>query len=163
MAFELLRAPVKEFVNDKVVVVERKTSVRLACKAMAERDAHYAVTELGDAWGVLREKDVVRRVIAEGKSPDETSVEEAACPCAVPVDAETSLDNTLVYMRRRSARFVVVLGEDSILGVVDRWSILIRSLRTLLPTVILPEEKKERRGWLDRLVTEISEEYLRRI
>ncbi len=68
--------------------------------------------------GVLTDRDVVIRVIAEGRDPDAVTVGEIASRDVVSAEPEQSLDEALQLMARRRVRRLPVVEGSRLVGVL---------------------------------------------
>ncbi len=163
MASELMRAPIKGFLDTSIIVVKGKTSVFEVSMMLARQNVRYALAKAkGGSWSILTERDIVRRVVAHGNDPADVHVDDVATPCKAVVDEETSLETTLALMRDEESKLAVVTdGEDKPLGIVNRLSVLFGVLRMIMP-LAYHEVEEERRTWLDMLLREVAEDYVGR-
>jgi CBS domain-containing protein len=69
--------------------------------------------------GTVTDRDIVTRVIAEGRSPESTSVREIASTDLVTVDPQQDLDEALRLMAKHQVRRLPVVEEDGrLVGVI---------------------------------------------
>jgi CBS domain-containing protein len=93
--------------------VETNASVVEAARLMKEEDVGIApVVEGGRLVGAITDRDIVLRVIAEGKDPQSTTVREIASTDLVTVDPQQDLDEALRLMARHQVRRLPVVEED---------------------------------------------------
>ena len=163
MASELMRAPIKGFLDTSIVVAERRTSISEASAMLARKNARYVLAKAkGGSWKILTERDIVRRVVAVGGDPAEVLVDDAGTSCKAVVDEETSLETTLALMRDEGSKLAVVTDDEGKpLGIVNRLSVLFGVLRMIMP-LAYQEVEEERRTWLDMLLREVAEDYVGR-
>ena len=104
-----------------VITVDPGATVRDACRLFRDRNIGSLVVFDGVAWtGILTERDVVKRVVAEGRDPATTSVADVMTPKLVTLRPEDPLALVESTMRRERIRHVVVAGEgDGVLGIVS--------------------------------------------
>lgn len=103
-----------------VITVDPGVTVRDACCIFRDRNIGSLVVFDGTTHsGILTERDVVKRVVAEGLDPARTLVGDVMTPkiiVARPDDAIASVEAT---MRRERIRHVVVVGEGGVVGVIS--------------------------------------------
>jgi CBS domain-containing protein len=69
--------------------------------------------------GTLTDRDITLRVVAEGRSPENTTVGEIASRDLVTVDPQQDLDEALRLMARHQVRRLPVVEEDGkLVGIV---------------------------------------------
>jgi CBS domain-containing protein len=105
----------------RVIGTSASASVREATRLMNEHGiGSLLVIAGGRLEGIFTERDVLRRVVAEGRSPDATSVGEVMTRdliCCSPGDA---VDEVADVMRVRRVRHVpVVDAGDRVVGLVS--------------------------------------------
>ena len=106
-----------------VVTAVPGESVRVAARRMAEHDVGSLVvigeTEPHEVLGVLTDRDIVVRAIAEELDPDRLRVSQVMTAPAQTIDESTSLEQALTRMANASARRLVVTGaEGRMVGVL---------------------------------------------
>jgi CBS domain-containing protein len=112
-----------EIMTPCVESVSRSTPVEEAAKRMAQMNIGFLVVcgdETGaEPVGVVTDRDIVVRVVAEGLGP-ETSVEEAMTPTCEVVDEATSVEDAASLMKDKQIRRLVIRGADGELaGIVS--------------------------------------------
>jgi len=69
--------------------------------------------------GTVTDRDIVTRVVAEGKTPDSVTVGEIASRELVTIDPQQDLDDALRLMARHQVRRLPVVEEDGkLVGIV---------------------------------------------
>jgi CBS domain-containing protein len=93
--------------------VEPNSTVVEAARIMKQADAGVVpVTENGRLTGMVTDRDIAIRVVAEGKDPGSTKVGEVASSDLVTVDPQQSLDEALRLMAQHKVRRLPVVEED---------------------------------------------------
>ena len=91
-------------------------SVVEAAKLMRGEETGIApIVEDGRLIGVVTDHDIIVRVIAEGRDPRTTRVEEVASCALVTIDPEQELDEALAMMAHHDVRRLPVIEEDGTL------------------------------------------------
>ena len=100
--------------------VKTGDSVVDAAKLMRGEDSGIAPIVDGDRLvGVITDRDIAVKVVAEGRDPKTTKVEEVASTTLVTVDPQQSLDEALRLMGRHHLRRLPVVEEDGkLVGIV---------------------------------------------
>jgi CBS domain-containing protein len=95
-------------------------SVVDAAKLMRGEDAGIAPIVDGDRLvGVVTDRDIAVRVVAEGRDPQATRVEEIASHDLITIDPEQELDDALSTMAQHQVRRLPVVEEDgTLIGIV---------------------------------------------
>jgi CBS domain-containing protein len=80
---------------------------------MKDEDVGLAPIVEGDRLvGTLTDRDIVTRVVAEGKDPQTVTVREVASTDLVTIDPEQKLDEALKLMAQNQIRRLPVVEED---------------------------------------------------
>ena len=83
---------VKDVMVTDVVTVEPNVNVRRAVRAMNDFEIGcLIVVEAGRVVGVLTERDVLKRVVDEGRNPDKTLVKEVMSKPPITINPDLSL------------------------------------------------------------------------
>jgi CBS domain-containing protein len=95
-------------------------SVMEAAKLMKGEETGIApIVEDGRLIGVVTEHDITLRVVAEGRDPRTTRVEEVASRDVITIDPDQALDDALAVMAQHGLRRLPVIEEDgTLVGIV---------------------------------------------
>ncbi len=85
---------------------------------MKKPDAGMIPVVQGQLFGTVTDRDIVLRVIAEGKNPASTTVGEIASVEVVTVTPEQDLDEALKLMARHQVRRLPVVEDGRLIGVL---------------------------------------------
>lgn len=101
--------------------VDLKLSVLHATQLMNEHKiGAVVVTDEGRMVGIFTERDVLARVVAEQRSPKETSVGQVMTRKVICCDPDTDLDEVSAIMKNRRVRHVPVCGAAGrLLGLIS--------------------------------------------
>jgi CBS domain-containing protein len=111
---------VREAMTSNPCTIDADKPVAYAAKMMKQENVGIAPIVEGDRLiGTLTDRDIAVRVVAEGKSPETTSVREVASSAPVTVDPEQDLDEALRLMATHQVRRLPVVEEDGrVVGVL---------------------------------------------
>lgn len=111
---------IKELMTVKPRTVKRGDSIVEAAKLMKGEDTGIAPIVDGDRLvGVITDRDIAIRVVAEGRDPQSTKVEEIASQNLVTIDPQQELDEALRLMAQHQVRRLPVVEEDGkLVGIV---------------------------------------------
>lgn len=100
--------------------VEPSATVQEAAKAMRDEEVGpIPIVENGSLAGILTDRDIVVRVVAEGKDASSTTVGDIASRDLVTIDPEQTLDEALRLMAEHQVRRLPVCEEDGkLVGIV---------------------------------------------
>ena len=111
---------VREVMTSKLCSIDTDKTVTYAAKMMRDEDVGIAPIVEGDRLvGVLTDRDIAVRVVAEGRDPEQVKVTEVASRDVVTLDPQQDLDEALRLMARHQVRRLPVVEEDGrLVGVV---------------------------------------------
>ena len=110
----------REIMTPDPVCVDSSATVRDAARKMAESDVGSLPIcgEDGKLKGVITDRDIVVRVLAEGKDPMAVHVGELAQGEAVTIGADDEAEEILRTMARHEVRRLPVIDGHSLVGIV---------------------------------------------
>jgi len=111
---------ISDLMSPNPCAIEADKPVAYAARMMKDEDVGLAPIVEGDRLvGTLTDRDIVTRVVAEGKDPQSVPVREVASTNLVTIDPEEKLDEALQLMARNQVRRLPVVGQDGrLVGVV---------------------------------------------
>jgi CBS domain-containing protein len=112
-------AQIRDVMTSNPTTVERSTSALEAAKVMAGEDVGpLPVTDGGRLVGIVTDRDIVTRVLAEERDPQSTTVGDICSSDLVTVTPEDDLDQALRKMASAQVRRLPVVEGDRIIGIV---------------------------------------------
>lgn len=112
---------IRELMTKNPKTVEPSATVVDAARVMKQQDVGpVPVVENGDRLaGIVTDRDIVLRVVAEGRDPQSTTVGETMSRDLATVDPDQPLDEALRLMARHQVRRLPVCEEDGrLVGIV---------------------------------------------
>jgi len=105
---------VRELMTERPRTVPPDASAVDAAKVMQNEDAGVVpiVEDDGRLVGVVTDRDIALRVVAEGREPDSTKVAEIASQNLATVDPQQDIDEALRLMAEHQVRRLPVVEED---------------------------------------------------
>jgi len=114
---------VRDVMTPEPVSLPPSATVAEAVRVMAERNigSVLVVGEDGRLLGIVSERDIIRRVLAAGRRPEETTLEEIMTRDPVTVDPEATVEEALRAMARIRVRHLPVVDKSTgrLVGVVS--------------------------------------------
>jgi CBS domain-containing protein len=111
---------VREIMTENPVTLPRSASISEAAKRMRDDDiGDVIVMDDGDMCGLVTDRDIVVRAVAEGADPQFTKVDEICTHELVTVGPDDSLQQTVQLMRERAVRRVPVVDGGRPVGIVS--------------------------------------------
>jgi signal-transduction protein with cAMP-binding, CBS, and nucleotidyltransferase domain len=119
--------------SSPVVTVDEDQSVVKAAEIMSHNRIGAIIVESGDGQpvGIVTERDLVYRVIANDTVPREISVKEVMSSPLRTVDPDTSLEDAMALMNKANVRRLGVIYKGNLEGVISDKDII-----RIMPTMI---------------------------
>ena len=111
---------IKDVMTSNPCSIDAGKSVAYAAKMMRDEDVGLAPIVEGDKLiGMLTDRDIAIRVVAEGRDPGQVKVRDVASKQVVTIDPQQDLDEALRIMAKHQVRRLPVVEEDGkLVGVV---------------------------------------------
>ena len=108
---------------------DAQQSVLDVVQSMVDRNIG-AVPVLADGLlvGIFSERDLMKRVVAEGRDPAKTRVAEVMTDDPLTIPPEESCETCMVLMRRHGFRHLPICQGQQLLGIVSLRDILLHDL-----------------------------------
>ncbi|MFJ4466618.1 CBS domain-containing protein [Streptomyces sp. NPDC089424] len=111
---------VRDIMTADPVTVEPQTSVAAVARIMRDQDLGAVLVTDGDHLrGLVTDRDLVVRSIADGGDADRITVAAACSDDLVTVRADEELDHAVELMREHAVRRIPVVDEDHAVGIVS--------------------------------------------
>lgn len=99
--------------------VEASAPVRDAARAMRDGDVGaIVVLDGGDLYGIVTDRDVAIRLVAEARDPATTTVGEIASRDPTAIESDRSERDALTLMRERALRRLPVVEDGQPVGIL---------------------------------------------
>jgi CBS domain-containing protein len=111
---------IKDVMTSDPCTIDADKSVAYAAKMMRDEDVGLApIVEDDKLIGMLTDRDIAIRVVAEGRNPDQVTVGQVASKQVVTIDPRQDLVEALRIMAKHQVRRLPVVEEDGrLVGVV---------------------------------------------
>lgn len=111
---------VRDIMTSAPTTVGPHTSVAEVARIMRDRDLGAVLVTDGDELrGLVTDRDLVVRSLAEGGDPEQTTVAGACSEDLVTVTPDDELDRAIRLMREHAVRRVPVVDRGHVVGVVS--------------------------------------------
>ena len=110
--------PIRAFVTKRVIGIPADRTVQEAAQRMVDFNiSSIAVTEEEKIVGLLTDRDIKERVVAEGRGPDAT-VKEVMTGELITTDIGTKVRDVLALLAEQNVKHVLVAEEGEIVGIM---------------------------------------------
>jgi len=108
-----------EEIMHPVTTVEPEMSVFEAAKLMSSRDIGSVLVRLGSCkYGVVTERDMLKKVTAEAKNPKQMKVSEIMTALQYTVNHDASEEEASELFNKYPVRRLVVVKNDDVVGII---------------------------------------------
>lgn len=123
---------VKDVMSKDVITAESKDTVKKAAEIMAKKNIGCLVITKGKKpYGMLTERDFLRKVIAVKRNYEEVKVEDVMHVPLITVNQDVSIIKACELLQQKSFRRLPVTKNGKLIGIVTETD-LTRALRTML-------------------------------
>jgi len=138
--WQSLNEPVEKYVTPDYLIFEEDATVKEVAVEMRARGHTSAfVARKGVPVGIVTERDILYRVVAEGRDPNMTKIGEIMSSPLITISPKERLSDAIAKMATHKVRRLVVVEGQKVKGVITLMA-LIGGLTT--ETTILPEVEK---------------------
>jgi CBS domain-containing protein len=125
-------AKISDILRDhRVLSVEAEQTALEAARLMTEFNiGALPVMRGGELIGIFSERDLMRRVVAGGRSPGSTKVSEVMTSKPQTVSADTDLEECMQLMREEGFRHLPVMDGNRLAGLVSMRDIILRDRKS---------------------------------
>jgi CBS domain-containing protein len=111
---------IREIMTADPRTVEAGTTVADAARQMRDGDVgSVVVVENGTVAGIITDRDIAVRVVAQGLDPDATRVSEVATMRPVTLTVDQTVDDAIRLVREQDVRRIVVVQDGRPAGIVS--------------------------------------------
>ncbi|MCB5164991.1 CBS domain-containing protein [Streptomyces bambusae] len=111
---------IREVMTGRLVTAAPQLSVAQAARRMRDEDiGDVLVVDDGRLKGVVTDRDLVVRVLAEGKEPEDTTVADVCSEATVTIGPDDDVDKAVELMRTHALRRLPVVEQDRPVGIVS--------------------------------------------
>ena len=111
---------VEEIMTRDPRTVDASDTIVDAARTMNEADiGDVVVVDNGDVQGIVTDRDIVVRAIAEGRDPQSTSVSDVCTTGIDTIEPSASVDDALRKMREGDIRSLPVVQDGRPVGIVS--------------------------------------------
>jgi CBS domain-containing protein len=111
---------IKDLMSTDVITLDKGASLTDAAREMRDRDVgNVLVTKDGKLCGVLTDRDIVVRGLADGESPESLHIGEICSANLVSLSPDDSTDKAVKLMRDNAVRRMPVVQDSRPVGIVS--------------------------------------------
>lgn len=115
----LIPLKAQDVMATEVVIIDEKESVKKAAELMAQLGVSAViVTGKGKANGILTERDIIKRIVAEDKDSRNTQIKEIMSTPLVAVEPSINLEEAAHLMFERKIKNLPVIHDNRLIGLI---------------------------------------------
>lgn len=108
-----------------VIYVHPTDNVQRAAEIMRKNDIDSVIImKEGKGIGIATDRDVISKIVAEGKDPRSVTVSEIMTSPLITINPEADVDDAARNMRDRNIRRLVVTKNDRIIGIISEFDLI---------------------------------------
>ncbi|MEE8186360.1 MAG: CBS domain-containing protein [Nitrososphaerales archaeon] len=112
---------ITDYIHGEALLIDEKATVEDAAKKMSSHQlGSIIVTRGGKPLGILTEWDMLGRVIALGRDPQRTRVDEVMSVPLITINPSTKTGEAIALMIKHGVRRLVVVDNDRLIGIVSQ-------------------------------------------
>ena len=112
---------VKEAMKTNIAKVQSGTSVLEAAQLMKTRNiGNVLVVEKNQLIGIITESDIIKKVIAESKTPKDVKVKDVMSTPVIVIEPYSSLEDAMKTMGKCNVRRLPVIEDDQLIGIITQ-------------------------------------------
>jgi len=116
---------VRDAMTRGVICIDAKDTVQEAAEVMRKNDiSGLIVTKKGEGVGIITERDIICKLVAENKNPNKSTCGEIMTSPLITVSSSATIDEAAKLMRDKDVRRLVVEDKDRIIGVISEFDIV---------------------------------------
>lgn len=140
---EKISIPMKaeDVMTREVVTLDENVPVKKAAEIMTQEGVSAIITTFeGKAKGILTERDILKRIVAEDKDSKKTKIKEIMSSPLVTIEPTTSLEEAAHIMFEKKIKSLPVIHENRLIGLISLQDIcklqpeILRILRQAMET-----------------------------
>ncbi|MCX6695414.1 MAG: CBS domain-containing protein [Candidatus Altiarchaeota archaeon] len=125
-----------------VICIDANDTVQKAAEIMRKNSiSSVIVTKKGDGVGIVTERDIISKIVAESKDPKRVKISDVMTSPLITINPESTIDDAAAIMRDRDIRRLVVTRKGKIIGVISEFDIV--KVEPTLHTLIQEKSKWE--------------------
>lgn len=124
---ELVKPPsiVADIMSSPVTTIDGEVSVRDSSQTMIDKQiGSIIVTERDQPRGIVTERDLVERVVAPCRDPNQTKIKEIMSTPLITISKETGILDAMRKMRKKDISRLVVMDDGALIGLISEKDVI---------------------------------------
>ena len=127
MAQDCLNEKVGKFIDRALVTIDPSRSAAEAAKLMKKHGSTSVLVceeRSNRPIGILTERDILYKIVADGKGPYKVTVGEIMSMPLVTIDENSTVKDALELMKSKSIRRLPVVSHDQVIGLLNMQAVV---------------------------------------
>jgi len=108
-----------------VICVDEDDTVKIAAEVMGKNDiSAVIVVRKGEGIGIVTEKDIISKIVAENKNPMTVKISEVMTTPLITIEPGADIDDAARIMRDKEIRRLLVKEKGKVIGVISEFDIV---------------------------------------
>ena len=145
MLANMLNEPVSKFTNHHMTTIDVGLTVSDAAKAMVETKSDSILVYTNyNVIGIVTLKDILHKIVAEGKDPSKTTIGVIATKPIIKIHKDAKVREAIAIMEKKDIRRLVVINDERPIGLISRKSLVgnMSEYDVPLPELEIPDKIK---------------------
>jgi len=124
---ELVKPPsiVADIMSSPVTTIDGEVSVRDSSQTMIDKQiGSIIVTERDQPRGIVTERDLVERVVAPCRDPNQTKIKEIMSTPLITISKEMGILDAMRKMRKKDISRLVVMDDGTLIGLISEKDVI---------------------------------------
>ena len=110
----------RDIMQKNVITIELEKTAQYALTILKDRDISFLVVENSKPVGIVSERDIVRKIVAENKKASKIQLESIMSKKFKWVEPNSSIESAVQKMLNNNIRRLVVLEDENLVGVITQ-------------------------------------------
>jgi CBS domain-containing protein len=116
----LIPVKAKDIMVTEVVVMDENISVKKAAEIMAQEGVSAIIVTVEEkAQGIVTERDIIKRIVAEDKNAEKTKMKEIMSSPLFTIEPNTDLEEAARLMFEKKIKNLPVTHENRLIGLIN--------------------------------------------
>jgi len=116
----LIPIKAEDIMVTEVVVMDENVSVKKAAEIMAQEGVSAIIVTVEEkAKGIVTERDIIKRIVAEDKNAEKTKMKEIMSSPLVTIEPNTDLEEAARLMFEKKIKNLPVTHENRLIGLIN--------------------------------------------
>lgn len=128
----LIDVRIKDIKLKEPIIIDSRTTLQEAIKLMAERDSTFCLIKRDNSFGIITERDVIKKVLSKDLNPQHIKAEDIATFPVIEMSSSEPLFNALLTMAKHGIRKLIIKDGNSIIGVLDDRTVISHESKNII-------------------------------